>query len=115
MSINRCSNCEAYYTEPKEIEIAYDKLAKVDSNIEYIEFVLECPKCGHKHINGGELFFDDVSERKAINVYSKAFDPEKHGNVQTLKAVELVETDEDTNYMVYSDEKKRAINLRPAT
>lgn len=94
MSLYRCT-CGQWYTLPKELD---DHIDSVTDDNPVKAGVVICANCGNKHVTGGELEYDYLSEhddpRYCIMVFGRDYNEKTDVNLDEYTSVKLVETND---------------------
>ena len=108
MSVSKCQ-CDAYYTESKEIIQSIESCITLD---EPVLVVIECPICGQKRVIGGEPSIDFETGNPCIESFEFEYS-EKYSSSPVHKTILLQECDPiDSEFGVWSHRNRKTIYLK---
>jgi len=108
MSVSKCQ-CDAYYTESKEIIQSIESCITLD---EPVFVVIECPICGQKRVIGGEPSIDFETGNPCIESFVFEYS-EQYSGCPIHKSVLLEECSEsESEFATWSRTKNRVINFK---
>ena len=97
----QCNICNTNYKLSPEQE---NEISKVNKDNPVVSTVVICPGCENKHIVGGELDFDEMSDRDIIMMFGFEYEERKHINLPRFNGIKIEVTQQEIIDFIRNEE-----------